>query len=209
MKKLHCSIRFYSEWHCGSGLSRSADADQVPVTDHDRFPFVPGKTVKGLLRDAAQTLAETGHLRQESVNKIFGRGSRHGTTGGKTGLSDAKADGGEPEKSEEGDCFFSNAELSDAFKKHFGEKENGGLRPLLFRKIASTAIEPSGIAKEHSLRSVEVVAPLPLFFTIAHIPDEEVNTVKLCLGLVKRLGLGRSSGLGRCDFVPVSEEATG
>lgn len=48
------AIQFYSPWHCGSGLSAGADVDELVIKDKNGMPFVPGKTIKGLMREAAE-----------------------------------------------------------------------------------------------------------------------------------------------------------
>ena len=40
-------VEFYSDWHCGSGLSSGSDIDSLVIKDEDGLPFVPGKTLKG------------------------------------------------------------------------------------------------------------------------------------------------------------------
>ena len=49
-------IEFFSNWHCGSGLAAGADVDALVIKDKDGLPYVPGRTIKGLLRDAATEL---------------------------------------------------------------------------------------------------------------------------------------------------------
>ena len=44
------TIEFFSYWHCGSGLSAGADVDSLVIKDAIGMPFVPGKTIKGLIR---------------------------------------------------------------------------------------------------------------------------------------------------------------
>lgn len=45
-------VEMYSDWHCGSGLASGADADAVVVKDKDGLPYVPGRTLKGLVCEA-------------------------------------------------------------------------------------------------------------------------------------------------------------
>lgn len=52
MRKITYNVEFYSDWHCGSGLAAGAEADAVVVKDKDGLPFVPGKTLKGLVDEA-------------------------------------------------------------------------------------------------------------------------------------------------------------
>lgn len=49
---IHYSIKFHTDWHCGSGLAAGADVDALVVKDKNRLPFIPGKTIKGLVREA-------------------------------------------------------------------------------------------------------------------------------------------------------------
>ncbi len=49
MKDLTIKIEFFSPWHCGSGPSAGADADSLVIKDINGLPFIPGKTIKGLI----------------------------------------------------------------------------------------------------------------------------------------------------------------
>lgn len=56
MTDIHYQIEFFSYWHCGSGMAAGAGVDALVVKDGDGLPFVPGKTVKGLVRQAYEEL---------------------------------------------------------------------------------------------------------------------------------------------------------
>lgn len=58
MIDIHYKIEFFNEWHTGSGLSAGADVDDLVIKDKDNLPFVPGKTIKGLLRQAVEEILE-------------------------------------------------------------------------------------------------------------------------------------------------------
>lgn len=66
--------------------------------------------------------------------------------------------------------------------------------------MTSTAIDNNGIAKEHSLRSMETVVPCTLYATISDVPEDIYDTVCKSLGMIKRLGQKRNRGLGRCSI---------
>lgn len=51
-KTIKYNVEFYSDWHCGSGLASGAEADSVVIKDSSGLPFVPGKTLKGLINEA-------------------------------------------------------------------------------------------------------------------------------------------------------------
>lgn len=53
---LHYQIQFHTDWHCGSGLAAGADLDALVVKDKEDLPFIPGKTIKGLVREAVEDM---------------------------------------------------------------------------------------------------------------------------------------------------------
>jgi CRISPR/Cas system CMR subunit Cmr4 (Cas7 group RAMP superfamily) len=70
-KTIEYQIEFFSEWHCGSGLAAGADVDALVVKDKDKLPFVPGKTIKGLIREAADVLTLFGEQQAgENENSV-------------------------------------------------------------------------------------------------------------------------------------------
>jgi hypothetical protein len=59
-------VEFFDFWHLGSGVSAGAALDSLVVKDSDGLPYVPGKTIKGLLREMVELLDN------EKVKEIFG-----------------------------------------------------------------------------------------------------------------------------------------
>ncbi|WP_322752137.1 RAMP superfamily CRISPR-associated protein [Frankia sp. Cas3] len=51
---LTLTLHLDSDWHCGTGLGVPGGVDKVINTDHDGLPFVPGKTLTGVWRDACE-----------------------------------------------------------------------------------------------------------------------------------------------------------
>ena len=49
-------IEFHTDWHCGVGLAAGAGVDALTVKDKNGLPFVPGKTIKGLVREAVEEI---------------------------------------------------------------------------------------------------------------------------------------------------------
>lgn len=80
MSNIKYTIEFYSQWHCGSGLSAGADVDALVVKDKDDMPYVPGKTIKGLVREAVENLMQfTRENKSGLIEQAFGEGGK--TTG--------------------------------------------------------------------------------------------------------------------------------
>ena len=65
-------IRFLSQWHCGSGLAAGADVDSLVVKDKNNLPYVPGKTIKGLVREAAEDILQFRGTDKAKLADLFG-----------------------------------------------------------------------------------------------------------------------------------------
>jgi len=96
-------IKFYSDWHCGSGLSSGTDLDLLIIKDKADLPFVPGKTIKGLLLEAVEEINEfSGRKFDTDVQEVFG-------------VFDSK------EKAKQGCCFFTNATENEVIGRRCGD----------------------------------------------------------------------------------------
>ena len=73
MTDIKYKITFFSNWHCGSGLAAGADTDELVIKDRNGLPYVPGRTIKGLLREAAMMLSQFISIPEESINRLFGK----------------------------------------------------------------------------------------------------------------------------------------
>ena len=71
-KRIDYQIEFFSQWHCGSGLSAGADIDLLVIKDKEGMPFIPGKTLKGLIREAVENLVLYKGQTKGSVEQVFG-----------------------------------------------------------------------------------------------------------------------------------------
>ena len=98
-----------------------------------------------------------------------------------------------------GICYFKNATLDNNTKNEIIQHK---LQDNLYDIIASTKIGENGIAVDDSLREIEVVIPLVLQGEILDIPTkEDFEKIKQALQHIKRMGLNRNRGLGRCKFI--------
>ena len=71
--KITDKIEFHTDWHCGSGLAAGADVDALVVKDENGMPFVPGKTIKGLVREAVSEIRSfKGATEDEKFVEAFG-----------------------------------------------------------------------------------------------------------------------------------------
>ena len=186
--KVKYKVDFHTDWHCGSGLAAGADVDALVVKDKNNMPFIPGKTIKGLVREAVE---EIRHIQGKNTDEVFINSF---------GFFDNK------DEKKKGCMFFTNATLEENEYKAIISNEASR---FMYRNIASTAIDDNGIAKEHSLRKMEVVVPCTLFGTIHDVPKEMTEEIVKSFGFIKRIGQNRNRGLGRCTLLLESIEEEG
>ena len=161
-------IKFLDFWHISSGISGGAILDNLVIKDENNLPFISGKTLKGLLREAAEVLGY-----DELVKRCFGN------------------------ENNQGECYFSNAYLDEELQE---EIISNNLQNELYKIITFTAIDDNGIARDDTLREIEFTIPLELFAEIKNIPDEYEQKFENILKMVKRMGLSRNRGFGRCQL---------
>ena len=180
MKTIEYRIKFHSDWHCGSGLAAGADVDALVIKDKDGLPFVPGKTIKGLLREAVDVIAP------EKGIDLFGTEE----SGVETGFISS--------------LFFSNVVMLDEEREPIVKNK---VSEYMYRTISSTAINDNGIAKDNSLRKIQVTVPCELkgeIIVMTEKSEEQEKELKdifsKAFQYIKRLGVGRNRGLGRCTI---------
>lgn len=179
-------IEFHTDWHCGSGLSAGADVDALVVKDENGMPFVPGKTIKGLVRESVEEIRGLQVKSTDDVVDAFGFFDKDSLTAKK------------------GSMFFTNAELE---KEEYDAIVSNDAARFMYRDIASTAIDGDGIAKEHSLRKKQVVVPCTMQGKIHNVPNEQMaDEIIEAMKFIKRMGQNRNRGLGRCTITGRKEE---
>jgi len=181
MSTIKYSIQFYSQWHCGSGLSAGADVDALVIKDKDGLPYIPGRTIKGLIREAVEDYIFLSNQPgcEALVEECFGMVADKDTF-------------------TKGSVFFTNATLSN--KEHNALVANQA-QQFVYNRVSSTAIGNDGKAQEHSLRKTETVVPCILHGEIHHVDEGMKPLIEKGMCMVKRLGQGRTRGLGRCQFL--------
>jgi CRISPR/Cas system CSM-associated protein Csm3 (group 7 of RAMP superfamily) len=174
-------ISFLTDWHAGSGLSAGAEADAVVVKDSYGFPYIPGKTIKGLFVDAFrdfESLKIEG-FDPETFNRLFGHMDK-----------DTKA-------TFSGELFFSNVFLPKQEIVAIGQDHVD----YLYRNISSTAIDSqTGVAKTSSLRVMEVCIPLVLEGYIDGAKKTDRLLIDQLTKYIRNIGASRNRGLGRCSI---------
>jgi len=179
MTKINYSISFLTYWHAGSGLTSGTQADSIVIKDENGLPIFPGKTLKGVFRDAFKSLKDSNLLGEMDEIRLFGQENNPGNN-----------------ELKEGSLFFSNAELPE--RESLAKSKN--LIPALYDTLASTEInQVSGVAEKGSLRVIEICVPLNLSGTISGFKSgDEAEEFTKVFAFTKALGGHRNRGLGRC-----------
>ena len=196
-QQLHFDIRGY--WHPGTGHGAGSALDALTHRDARGLPALPGRTVKGLLRDAMQRAAQLGWLQEaRDVHRLFGWRPGSTTTSTATDAAGEQRPGDIPAA---GCLRVSDATLPEDVAAYLAAHPDliGGL----YRSHFGTAVDTAtGTAREHSLRGMEVVVPLALEASIEVLPNTQPpaaweTLLDVALPLLDRLGAYRNRGMGR------------
>ena len=197
-----------SYWRVGSGKGAEAMADALVLRDESGLPIIPGRAVKGLLRDAMSLATLSGTVTPERVEQWFGTELPVAAqTDGKLDSNQGDAQEIQLEEgrftSREASLWFGSATLPKSWRdwaREHGPEQKDVLNSL-FTYQSSTAIDEHGMARDHSLRVTEVAVPMELRAEIRGPEDDLgwVEDLKASLPLLRAMGSRRSRGLGRVE----------
>lgn len=196
-KYYNIEIDFLSDWHIGSGLGKGSYADLTPVKDEYGLPYIPGKTLKGLLRESAEFIINMNNKYATNlINETFG-------------LANSNEENGDV-NSTIGVFKFFNAELTEQdklaimdvdFDKQISAQEK--IKSLYKRYTFTKINEKTGVVENKTLRNIEFVIPIQLQSTICIFNETNPQHLELieksCL-FIRSLGLLRNKGFGKCSI---------
>lgn len=184
MISAHIVIHCDSEWLIAGGDSILGTADLAPMLDGEGLPFVPGRTLRGLLREAVAQVDEAlGHGANHAA-RLFGTRKAGPNTREEPGDGCVRI----------GDALLPR-EIADLCKKPDDRID-------LLATIRRTALNRiTRTAKHGTLREMEVaIAGLQLIGTVECRSTEDLELLAFAGGLVRGFGHSRSRGLGRCHL---------
>lgn len=192
-------IELLSDCLPGSGMGNSALIDTDCVFDAYGFPVIPGKRLKGCLRETAQKLLMMGYqeARDRQVEALFG---------------DAQS---------EGSLLIGNAQIEgvQALKQQIDHYKSGEAREKTFLLMPDavreyytclhtrTAIGEDGVAKDRSLRTVRTVRKGNVFECDISFPAEDEALVRTCAKALRHIGTNRNRGFGHVHMELMSAES--
>lgn len=193
MNRFFLNFDIRSFWHAGSGRGSDLLLNAVVQRDPNGLPCLPGRTVKGLVRDAVARAEAWGHAPQGLTQALFGQiGRKQRVTRLET---------------EPGHLIFDDAALPRDLAAWLCKNEDGrNCLHHLFAELHASAIDPAGgTAKHGSLRAMEGAVPMLLTAPcsvsraaapLAAFPSWK-RTLAASLPLIRFLGSSRTRGLGR------------
>ena len=195
MSEARVTFDMLGYWHMGTGSGKGYDYDAVVAKTANGLPFIPGRTVKGLLREGVLLLVEATQasaaasdatnrvLNLEVVERLFGHSN----------APDESRYDGSP-----GKLYFSGAVLDPDPSVEVGWDKS--LAEYLYAPVASTRIDEHGQAADHTLRRIEVAVPATLTATVTcdDLADQTwIAVLKRAAPLIRMAGSHRHRGFGR------------
>ena len=178
------------------------------------IPKIPAKRIKGCLLESGRELADNGMIAGELLSRIFGCPGSLGGEGIRVGdghLSLVPEYLFNQEKKEN----FMICDYEQFLKnvKDCQDIEDSLLEDIFTRKRTRTALEQTGTASAHSLRTVQVV-PSGLVFCSrieGSLSQEEEQALLLCAKGLRHMGIGITRGMGevRCTLEEAALKETG
>ncbi len=196
-------LKFESAFHCGTGFAKGL-TDRAVHRDKDDYLYVPGSTIKGVLRESCEQAARMlgiavrdPHDEKAATDAFFGEpdiverifGSRY----------------------QESSIFFDNAKLSPDLKQFFDEKyrfmqTENRTQTRLSRKTG-TVMDGALYTSEFGISQLRFDGEIHgwLEGTSNELPEDLPGSYPLYLliagmSLTCRIGANRSTGMGRCRF---------
>ena len=186
------TIELLSYWQVGSGRGRGADADALALKDRHGLPYLPGKSLKGLLREGLQICEDSKAIDAGRTNQWMGTPAKESSSPSKPGL-----------------LRMENATLEQSEAQWLASEDGAAARSALYDTVASTKLDDKGMAQKSTLRTIEICVPVTLHARIRGPQggDWIADLEKAC-SVIRAVGAHRRRGLGRCLFT-ISKENNG
>jgi CRISPR/Cas system CSM-associated protein Csm3 (group 7 of RAMP superfamily) len=206
---LNYQLRFINAFHCGTGLSNGL-IDRSVSKDKDGYLYVPGSTIKGVLRENCEIIA-----------RLFDIPARqpHDESDALKAYNKADIDIVESifgSRFKESTLFFDNAYM---INKEFFDSQTINQKYLFMQvenRTQTSISRKTGTAKEGALYSSEfgisglsfsgsIYGTLEGFLN--ELSEEDLNSPYALflliagINLTEKIGANRTNGMGRCKFL--------
>jgi len=191
--KCHVIFDLLTPWAVSSGRTGGPAADATVVRSPGGLPYLPGRSVKGLLREGCRQAEALGYLPAGTCQQLFGEWSFAANAASRYEVA-------------AGQLSFSDARLPREYEDFARSKPEGAAWATAFvQSIAATALEESGLARDKTLRTFEVAVPMTLRATIecptsGDAAVDWLEAIKVAASLVRAVGAHRNRGFGRAQL---------
>jgi CRISPR/Cas system CMR subunit Cmr4 (Cas7 group RAMP superfamily) len=218
-------LTFETPFHCGTGL-RSALIDRTVVRDHEQYLYVPGSTIKGVVREHCERLERMYSARDNTDDVI---GSPHDARNalmalGKPVTMISRIFGSHYNP---GHLFFEDARLSEDDKRLYqkGQGDDGykSLQTDLYTQVrlhrpTRTSVAGALYTSEFGVRDTTLQGKISGWLRCTPIeeisPQRPTYSLLLLLAglhMLDRIGGNKSTGKGKCccevNTVEIGEES--
>jgi len=189
--KIRMNMILKSDTLPGSGEGLAGIIDTDINYDEWGIPYIPGKRIKGILRESALELEDAGRqskmkILDNSIESIFGKpGEEKGTS---LKISDGR---------------IGNDELLKKLMQYTGNQQV--LSAVFNRETvldhftylrSQTAVDNDGVARKNSLRTSRVLKKGLCFRFDIQLPDRFKDDFEKICNITRRFGIARTRGLG-------------
>lgn len=225
--ELSYQLRFTTPFHCGTGL-RLGLIDRTIVRDHDGYLYVPGSTIKGILREQCERLARLYETVDDEMRAAIA--SPHNEKRALWGL-------GRPptmvtrifgSHNAPGHLFFEDARQTSDAKREYDSKEHSEeargrykdaqvdlYTQVQIDRLSRTAAPRSLYTSEFGLRDFVLEGAISGWlecFPIEDVEGKPTYSLLLLLAglrLLDRLGGNKSTGKGQCQCEEITVRRDG
>lgn len=200
------TLEFRNYWHAGSGKGEGHHVDALCERGHDGLPVLPGRQLKGLLRNAVHRAEAWGWL-ADIPCPAGPLGTHEELLFGSRSQSESR------DATQPGLLQIGSGHLPESERQYLADPAQVELRNQLFEELFSTAINEQGTAQRYSLRGLEVCIPLTLHVSLQlnvtaqqdELRSQQQNylqaghglrVLETALPLLDNLGAHRTRGLG-------------
>ena len=203
--KMIVSIELLSNMCCSNGEGNGVDIDMETCSDEIGLPIIPGKRLKGLLKECCELLVDNNykHTTQQNMHRLFGgyEISSYKRTDAILHVGNATIDNYNEIKNE----------LISLSKQKDSILTKQRIRDVYCELRSSTSIDDNGVAKKQSLRTIQTVKKGIVFYsqlTLENATEKDVDLLQDCVKMLRHIGLNKSRGLGevqcKVELVQVS-----
>lgn len=200
MSKKILEIKLKSDLCIASGYAYAGLIDTDVCYNRNGIPYIPGKRIKGCLRDVAKYMFD-----REEIKKIFGKGDDIAANG----LIISNAYPAEMKKIDRELTLIKNS--NSEYKNYVSQQK---VLDIYTRVKSQTAIDDNnGIALSNSLRFMRVVNQYSaldgkemVFYAEIEYENVDDDTVEKLVKALRHIGMSRNRGLGNVSCRIISSE---